>query len=189
MSVSNRSRSRKSDDFAEGFASLLDNIKGSFDVRIKSLGETISDTHQVLCDFKKNREEMAEDLRKFLNKFKINLQNQDLERFEDFQEFFDKLSSENSEAAKELRNFLKKYNLHRLQDFFSLMKPIQNALHSMHNELKTFQNEMTHKRARLHGFHAGPVSSIMKTKPQKHEEIRAGKGFKVKSKGKKKKSR
>ena len=184
-------------NLAEDFSGLLNNIKGSFDVRIKSLGETVSDTRQILGDakdqigeFKKNREEMAEDLRNFLNKFKLNLQNENFERFEDFQKFFDKLSSENSEAAKELRSFLKKHKLDRLQDFFKFMKPVQNTLHSMHNHFKNFQEQMNHRRAKPFGFHTGPVSLMRKSNPRKGEpEIKGGQSFKIKSKGKRHKSK
>ena len=181
---------RNGGNLAEDFSSLLNNIKGSFDVRIKSLGDTILDTRQMIGEFKKDREEMAEDLRNFLNKFKLNLQNQNFERFEDFQKFFDKLSSENSEAAKELRNFLKKHNLERLQDFFNFMKPLQNVLHSMHHNFKNFQEQMNHRRTKPFGFHTGPVSSMRKHSPRGEEpEIKGGQSFKIKSKGKRKKSK
>ena len=176
---------RNGGNLAEDFSGLLDNIKGSFDVRIKSLGETVLDTRQMLGEFKKNREEMAEDLRNFLNKFKLNLQNENFERFEDFQKFFDKLSSENSEAAKELRSFLKKHKLDRLQDFFKFMKPVQNTLHSMHNHFKNFQEQMNHRRAKPFGFHTGPVSSF-RSRESEPSEVKSGKTFKVKTRKKKK---
>lgn len=174
----------KEGNLARDFSNVLDDIKGSFDLRIRSLGQTMGETHQTLDNFKKNRMEMAEDLKNFLKKYAGNIKKCNFERVKDFNEFFTELSKENSHAAKELKQFLKKYNLDRLSDFFSFIKPLQNDLKGMHEAFLGFANQMNQKRNKPFGLQIQPFSSMRAVASHREEnpEVKSGQSFKVRPK-------
>ena len=141
-------------NLARDMENILDNIKGAFDLRIKSLGETIVGTHQTLDNFKKDRLEMADDLKNFLKKYAGNIRKGNFERVKDFTGFFTMISKANKNAAQELKHFMKKYNLDRIQDFFKFMKPLQNDLKGMHEAFTGFAGDMNRIRSKPFGFQA-----------------------------------
>lgn len=180
----------KEGNLARDMENILDDIKGSFDLRIRSLGQTMAETHQMLGNFKKDRLEMAEDLKSFLKKYAGNIKKCNFERVKDFGEFFTELSKENKNAAKELKQFLKKYNLDRLSDFMQFFKPIQNEIQGLHRAFADFSgasDQMKNKRSRFLGLHIGPVSSMRAAVSQREKpaEVKSGQSFKVKPKTKK----
>jgi len=179
-------------NLARGMEDILDNIRGAFDFRLQSLGQTIAETHGKLHQFKKDRQEMGEDLRNFLFKFKDQLQKGEFDRVKDFKQFFTKLSHENKDAAKELKGFLKKYNLDRLSDFVKFIKPLQNELKGMHEAFLGFTQNMQNKRRKPFGAQIKPFSTMRAVQRQREsgpQEIRSGESFKVKAQGRKPKKK
>ena len=181
----------KEGNLARDFSDILDNIKGSFDLRLKSLGQTIGETHQNLNNFKKERQKtakdlqnMGEDLRDFLKKYHKDLKDANFDRLKDFNDFFGELSGKNKEAAKDLHHFLKKYNLDRLSDFMQIFKPIQSQIQGMHNAFVNFSGQMQNTRSKPFGAQIRPFSSMRAVASHKEEnpEIKSGQSFKVKPK-------
>jgi hypothetical protein len=171
----------KEGNLARDFSDILDNIQGSFDLRLKSLGQTIGETHQNLNNFKKERQNMGEDLRDFLKKYREDLKDANFDRLKDFKGFFAELSQKNKEAAKDLHRLLKKYNLDRLGDFMQFIKPIQNQIQGMHNSFVNFAEQMQTTRSKPFGAQIRPFSSMRAVASRKEEnpEVKSGQSFKV----------
>lgn len=124
------------ENLASDFKNVLDNIKSSFDLRMKSLGQTMAETHRRLDQFKNDREKSAKEI-------KSSLKNYNLNRLEDFGRFFNALTKENTQAAKATRQML---------------AGLRNAFHSMRSDFESLHRSMAEKRNKAVGFYAGPIS-------------------------------
>ncbi len=112
---------------AEDMKKLTENIIISNDVRVKTLGTLVADTHKTLKGFERDREKMAGEQAKSLGDFVKGL----TKNVEDMLKRFQK---EHKAVADELRAGLEKGETERLKDFQKMMSDIQKAI----KEIETF---------------------------------------------------
>jgi cell fate (sporulation/competence/biofilm development) regulator YmcA (YheA/YmcA/DUF963 family) len=119
---------------------------------------------QKIHQFKKERQKMGRNFKKFL--FKYNL-----ERVKDFEKFFTAIQKEVKQGAKDTHEMLGGFR----KDFDNMKNIFQN-----------FASDMQRKReSQPFGHFIGTVSSFRGRQPEPSEEVKSGKTFKVKTKKKK----
>ena len=107
---------------------LAKDIIASYDARAKIVGEIVEDTHQMLDGFRKNREEMSDNLREVLAKSEslrkkdFSAMMQDIlltqqKREENVKKMLADFREEEARVAERLRELLKRGEKLRLADF------------------------------------------------------------------------
>jgi len=141
---------------AEDMKTLTEEIVSSYESRISTVGTIIDNTHQILGDFKTERNEMSnqlketlasgESLRKkdFDNMMKDILSHQD-EREKQVRDLLKTFFEEQKEIAKTIKRNLAEGEKVRISDFKKLLEDIQARQKARENEvrvmLKEFQTE------------------------------------------------
>lgn len=107
---------------------LAEDIVVSYDARVKVVGEIVEDTHKILDGFRKNREEMSDNLREVLAKSEslrkkdFSAMMQDIlltqhKKEENVKKMLAGFREEESRVAEHLRGLLKRGEELRLADF------------------------------------------------------------------------
>lgn len=124
------------------FQKMLNEIEASYAPRINWLYDKISETRQMMTQFRHDHNNMARELKKFLH-------NNNLDRVAGFNQFFSQLCKENAHAAKLTRE--------KLAGF-------QGSFQEMRNSLAQFQRSMAQKRSQaqrtLYGKNITPPESL-----------------------------
>jgi len=113
---------------ANGLKNLAEDIMVSYDARTKFVGEIVEDTHKMLDGFRKNREEMNDNLREVLAKSEslrkkdFSAMMQDIlltqhKREENVKKMLVDFREEETRVAEQLRELLKRGEEIRLADF------------------------------------------------------------------------
>lgn len=140
---------------------LAEDIIVSYNARVKVVGEIVEDTHRVLDRFRKNREEMSDDLREVLAKFE-SLRKKDFSammrdilltqyrREENVEKMLADFREEEAQVVEQLKELLKRGEKIRLADFKKTLIRIKqnqatreaNTGEQVKAELATMQSEV-----------------------------------------------
>jgi len=114
---------------AEDMKKLTENIIISNDVRLKAVGELVSETHKTLKGFagdrKKMAAEQANDLADFVNGLSKNVQS-----------FLGKFQKDHQQMSKEQTKSLNDFVVNLTEDVGSMLDGFQKARNEMSEELK-----------------------------------------------------
>jgi uncharacterized protein YicC (UPF0701 family) len=121
---------------AEDMKKIAENIISSYDVRVKALGDLVSDTHNTLKGFAADRKKMgqqqAKDLADFVNGLSKNVQSLQKVAQNMVKEFQKSNKQMSKEQAKNLSDFVK--NL--AKDMDSMLSSFEKDRSQMSRELK-----------------------------------------------------
>jgi gas vesicle protein len=114
---------------ADSMKGITENIIASYDVRVKTVGDLVADTHKTLKGFAEERKKMSEEQAKNLADFMDGL----LKSVEDMLKGFQrKHKNMSDDQAKSLADFVKNLN----KDVGSMLKGFQTDRGKMSKELK-----------------------------------------------------
>lgn len=95
---------------SEDMKKIAENIASSYDVRVKALGELVSDTHRTLKGFANDRKKLADFVNELTDEVGSMLSSFEKQRNEMSKELKDKLAKEISEIEHYVANKLKEFN-------------------------------------------------------------------------------
>jgi gas vesicle protein len=116
-------------EIAESMRSTAENIIGSYNVRVKALGDLVADTHKTLKGFASDRKKMAKEQAENLADFKKGLSESVGEMLKEFQESHTQMGEE---QAKNLMHFIRDLT----NDVSSMVSGFQKDRGKMSKELK-----------------------------------------------------
>lgn len=141
------------DDFlglADEMKKLAGDMATSYDVRIGAVGDIVKNTHTLIKDYHNSREQMSEEQKAELARFRKTLGADTRAMLKTFKNDFEKM-------AQELDTMLSNY----------YKQDIQGPVHSM---LKTYHNQMTVLAGEFRKVHEAWMSCVrsMNAKRMKH---------------------
>lgn len=138
---------------ADDIKKVGEDIAGSYNMRVSTVGDIIADTHSTLKDFHRERMHMSEELRSELEHYRKEVADTTRKMLNEY-------DKEHEEMARELRmdlakvpkmlnefitNFLKAQNQFQnmLSSYYKneIQKPVQSMLGTFHTEIKNLATE------------------------------------------------
>jgi wobble nucleotide-excising tRNase len=120
---------------AQEMKSLADKIVGDYDARISVLGNIVSDTHDTLKGFTRDRTKMGVEQRKDLSSFVGDL-------VSNVKRMLKELQKEHKEMAEALEEALRTGETNRLKDFKAMLSGIQKKIKEINTEVSRYLAEV-----------------------------------------------
>lgn len=147
--------------WAQEMKSLVSDIKTSTKDRLQFVKNSKSDTRNLLSRFDKELEEMAQDLKHFLDKSEKDRMSDFHKMIKDIQvrvkgifgdtgELLARFNKELKDMAKDLKDFLAKSEQTRMADFKVIMKGIQSRINDIQKQVADLLGDYAGERQEAH---------------------------------------
>lgn len=121
---------------AESMKGLTEDILGSYDARVKALGDIVADTHRLVADTRKTVKGFASDRKKMADKQADSLSGFAKDLFTNVDDLLKEFNKERKEMSKEQAKGLSDFAKNLAKDVSSMVKGFQKARSQMSEELK-----------------------------------------------------